>query len=215
MMAIGTATAHSGSPDSIHVTVAGGLTVKASGTWSWAADAAPHELSYVGFALDWGEVSSGNAVGTYHIGDGTAATNVVMQPTSPAQGSSGTWGSVSHTYAKPGTYMVCVIIYDLGETKPFATTGWDSLKAGGTSHNTDNSVDGNHTVQAMCGQIEVTDPSPSPISSVLGVTSPPTSTVATLPSEDGGSPLLPLALLLISFLVSLFVFRTVKVGRKL
>ena len=214
LAAVGTVTAHSGSPDTIHVTQTASLTVKATGTWSWSADAAPHELSYVGFAIDWGDISTGNAVGQFHIGDGTAATNVVLQPTSPAQGSSGAFGPVSHVYAKAGTYVVCVIIYDLGETKPFATTGWDSLRAGGTDRNTDNSVDGKHRVPAMCGQIAVTDPTPSPVSSVLGATSPPTGTAAPEAPQDGGLPLMPLGLLLGSCLASVYVFKTQKVGRR-
>lgn len=214
LAAVGTVTAHSGSPDAIHVTQTASLTVKATGTWSWSADAAPHELSYVGFAIDWGDISSGNAVGQFHIGDGTAATNVVLQPTSPAQSSSGAFGPVSHVYAKAGTYVVCVIIYDLGETKPFATTGWDSLRAGGTDRNTDNSVDGKHRVPAMCGQIAVTDPTPSPVSSVLGATSPPTGTAAPEAPQDGSLPLMPVGLLLGSCLASVYVFTTQKVGRR-
>jgi len=230
MMVVGTVTAGSGSPATIGVSPTGALTVQASGTWSWAEMATNSKLSYTGFAIDWGDVTSGNALGTYHIGDGTPATNVVLQPTSPAQGISGLWGPLSHTYTAPGIYTVCVIIYDLGEVKPFKTTGYHSLKASGTSRNSDNSVDNKLEVPAMCTKVDLTAPSPSstavtvtasspsPFESFQGITSdpsfspPPTGTVS-LPDQKGGLPTMPLFLLIGSFLTSLFVLRTVKVSR--
>jgi hypothetical protein len=147
-------------------------------------------LSYVGFAIDWGDVSSGNAIGTFHIGDGTPATNVIMQPTSPAQGSSGAWGAVSHTYAKAGTYNVCAIIYDLGTSKPFATTGYHSLQAGGTGHNTDNSVDHHFQNSALCAVFVAAAASPTPGQTVAGATSQPTPgpTVAGATSQPAPTP---------------------------
>jgi hypothetical protein len=224
LTAVGTATAHTGSPTAITVSPTSGLAVQASGTWSWPAMASASKLSYVGYAIDWGDVSSGNAVGSYHIGDGTPATNVILQPTSPAQGSSGSWGPVSHTYAAPGTYTVCVIIYDLGLTQPFTTTGYHSLEAGGTSHNTDNSVDKNSQVPATCSPVVLVAPSSSPsptaFESFQGATSEPTATppatdAASLPSgPDQGVPALPLVLLFGSSLASVFVFKTSKVGRR-
>jgi hypothetical protein len=167
-MAVGSAAAHTGSPSGVTVTPTTGLSVSASGTWIWPAMASASTQSYIGFAVDWGDVSSGNAIGTYHIGDGTPSTNVILQ-TSPAQGSSGSFGPVTHTYALPGTYTVCVIIYDLGTSKPFATTGYHSTQAGGTNHNTDNSVDHNQQVPAICGRVGVVTPTPSAV-----VTAPPT-----------------------------------------
>jgi hypothetical protein len=166
--------AHTGSPGTITVTKTGPLAISASGTWSWPAMASAGTLSYVGYAIDWGDVTSGNAIGTFHIGDGTPATNVILQPTTPAQGSSGTWGAVSHTYAKAGTYNVCVIIYDLGPTKPIATTGYHSLQAGGTGHNTDNSVDHHQQVPSLCAVFDAAAATPTPGQTVAGVTSPPT-----------------------------------------
>jgi hypothetical protein len=166
------------------------------------------KLSYAGYAIDWGDVTSGNAVGTYHIGDGTPATNAILQPTTPAQGSSGSWGPVSHTYATAGTYTVCVIMYDLGEVKPFKTTGYHSLQAGGTGRNTDNSVDNKGQVPSMCQQIDVTQPTSSPFQSFRGITAGPTTTppptgTASLPSApDQGVPMLPLFLLAGSCLAS-------------
>ena len=228
MMVVGTVTAGSGSPGTIGASPTGALTVQASGTWSWAEMATNSTLSYTGFAIDWGDVTSGNALGTYHIGDGTPATNVVLQPTSPAQGTSGSWGPVSHTYAAPGIYTVCVILYDLGEVTPFKTTGYHSLKASGTSRNSDNSVDNKQQVPSMCTKVELTasspsvnpvsDVSPSPFESFQGITSdpsfsPPPTGTASLPDQNGGIPTMPLFLLLGSSLASLLVLRTVKVRR--
>jgi hypothetical protein len=234
LTAVGTVMAHTGSPSAITVTPTSGQSIQASGTWSWPAMATAGHLSYIGFAIDWGDVTSGNALGTFHIGDGTPATNVIMQPTSPAQGASGSWGPVSHTYAAPGIYTVCVIIYDLGLTKPFTTTGYHSLQAGGTNHNTDNSVDHGSQVPTMCGRVDLTAPSPSPTAvssptalptptsfeSFQGATSdptaspPPTNAASSPSAPDPGTPALPLALLIASSLAAVFVFRTTKVARR-
>jgi hypothetical protein len=135
LAAVGLVNAGSGSPSTISV-VQDGLTVHASGTWSWPEMDTNPKLSYTGFAVSWGDITSGNTLGAYHLGDGTAATNVVMQIA--IQGDAGPWGPVDHTYATAGTYTVCAIIYDLGEVKPFKTTGYHSLKASGTSRNSDN-----------------------------------------------------------------------------
>jgi hypothetical protein len=159
---VGTVTAHTSAGTGITVTPTGGRSISATGTWHWGGMSGATTLSYVGYAIDWGDVATGNDVGTYHIGDGTAATNLVLQPTTPAQGSDGSWGPVAHTYAKAGTYTVCAIMYDLGPTKPFATTGYHSTQAGGTNHNIDNSVDKGSSVPAECATFAVTDPSASP-----------------------------------------------------
>jgi hypothetical protein len=119
-------------------------------------------LKYGGYAIDWGDVTSGNEIGTYHIGDGTAATNVVIQPSTPDRGTSGTWGPVSHAYASEGSYVVCVIFYDLGTSKPFPLTGYHSLTAGGPDRNTDNSVDHEMTPAVQCSSFKLTNPTPSP-----------------------------------------------------
>ena len=226
LTAVGTVTAHTGSPSAITVTPTTGQSIQASGTWSWPAMATAGHLSYIGFAIDWGDVTSGNALGAYHIGAGTPATNVILQPTSPAQGASGSWGPVSHTYAAPGIYTVCVIIYDLGLTKPFTTTGYHSLQAGGTGHNTDNSVDHASQVPSMCGRVDLTAPSPSPsatptsFESFQGATSDPSSTppptdATSLPSApEPGAPAQPLALLVASSLAAVVVFKTSKVARR-
>jgi hypothetical protein len=218
LMAAGVVFAGSGSPTSIHVDSNSGMIVQVSGKWTWSEMASAKTLSYAGFAIDWGDVTSGNTLGgKYHIGDGTAATNVVMQPTTPARGSSGSWGPVSHTYAKAGDYTVCAIIYDLGETKPFKTAGYHSLKATGVDYNNDNSVDQHNEPAVQCTTITVSDATPAPtqtpFQSFAGITAPPTGTVAPQSGDNSGSPALPLFLLAISGLASTVVFKTVKVRR--
>lgn len=177
LTAAGVVNAHAGNPASIQVMQTGALTIRASGSWSWAEMATASKLSYAGFALDWGDVAAGNAVpkpggGDYHIGDGTAATNVVMQPTSPSQGVTGTWGPVTHTYAQAGTYMVCVIVYDLGQVTPFKASGYHSLTAGGTDHNTDNSAEKNGAPSNNCMSVDVVVPTESPTASASTSTAP-------------------------------------------
>jgi hypothetical protein len=180
VLAVGTATAHTGSSNAITVIPTGPLTISASGTWVWGGMASASTMSYVGFAIDWGDTAAGNDIGTYHVGDGTPATNWIMQPTTPAQGSSGAWGAVSHAYAKPGTYTACVIIYDLGLSKPFATTGYHSLQAGGVNHNVDNSVDKGLATPAKCATFNVAAPP------TTAPTTPPT-TPPTDPPSAGPS----------------------------
>lgn len=217
LTAVGSVAANAPGPATIQVVQTGSMSVDASGTWSWPEMATASKLSYTGFAIDWGDVTSGNAVGSYHVGDGTAATNGVMQSTSPAQGSSGSWGKVSHTYANAGTYKVCVIVYDLGEVTPFKTTGYHSLQAGGTDRNTDNSVDLNSQVPGMCATVDVAAPSATPFQSFQGETSqptgtPPSTSTDSLPSNPNqGLPMLPLILLVGSGILSVLVFKTAKV----
>jgi hypothetical protein len=171
-----------GSSTGITVVDAGGLAVQASGTWDWPENTTAAQKSYLGWAIDWGDVTSGNEVpkpggGAYHVGDGTAATNLVQQPTDPANGSSGTWGPSAHTYAAAGTYTVCVIIYDLGADMPFGDTGYHGLRAGGALRNQDNSVEQNDTVEGNCATITVTKPTPTPtLTPTLTPTPTPTPT---------------------------------------
>jgi hypothetical protein len=227
----GMVSAGSGSPSNIVLDGQAGLTVQVSGTWSWPEMATATRLSYTGFAIDWGDVTSGNAVGSYHVGDGTAATNVVMQPTSPSQGASGNWGPVSHTYAAPGSYHVCVILYDLGEVKPFKTTGYHSLQAGGIGRNTDNSVDQNNQPSALCLDLPVVQPSPSAAPSGTGVSETPTpfesfqgftavpsntppSTGTTGSIGGGSSSGLPIALLLAFGSVAVLAVQSLRLQRQ-
>ena len=73
-----------GDSTGITVDTSGGLSVVATGTWFWSENLTETPMSYLGWALDWGDVTSGNQVpkpggGAYHVGDGTAATNLVHQ----------------------------------------------------------------------------------------------------------------------------------------
>jgi len=229
LMAVGTVLADSPGPSTIHVTKTGALTVQVSGTWTWPEMASAAKLSYAGFAIDWGDITNGNDVGPYHIGDGTSATNVVIQPTSPAQGPSGSFGPVSHTYAAAGSYTVCVIVYDLGQVTPFKTTGYHSLQAGGTGRNVDNSVDQKLDPPVQCATIEVTAPSPSATESFEGatatpfesfegatagpITTPPPTSTAEPSSSDPGLPLLALAALFGSLLASALIARAARLNR--
>jgi hypothetical protein len=194
LIAAGLVNADTGSSGAVTVSK-NGLAVQVSGTWSWPHNALNGKLHYAGFAIDWGDVTSGNQVGPHHIGDGTAATNIVMQPTMPDLGTSGSWGPVSHTYATAGTYTACVIMYDIGEVKPFKTTGYHSLQAGGTGHNTDNAVDDGNTAGVVCATFDVVAPTPTPTlappatptpgQSVEGVTATPTMAPTPFQSVQG------------------------------
>jgi len=229
LMAAAVVTADAPGPATILVASQSGSTVSVSGTWAWAEMATAAKLSYAGYAISWGDVTSGNAIGSYHIGDGTAATNIVFQPTSPAQGASGSWGPVSHTFAGPGTYSVCVIVYDLGQVKPFKTTGYHSLQAGGIGRNIDNSVDQRTGSGAACVTVSIgaptasatepsspsNSPSPaasSPFSSFQGETAGPSApaTGTDTASSDESSPLVPIALVVLFGLSSVLAFGRVK-----
>ncbi|MGZ6272688.1 MAG: hypothetical protein ACXWM8_00110 [Candidatus Limnocylindrales bacterium] len=183
MTAVGFADAGSGWPSGIKTTQ-NDFTVTASGTWSWPEMDTNPKLSWTGFAMSWGDLTSGNTLGAYHLGDGTAATNLVTMI--PVQGDQGPWGPVSHTYAVAGTYTVCVIIYDLGEVQPFKTIGYHSTKASGTSRNSDNSVDNQTAPPVECSTIAVggeggptETPTPTPTATP---TATPTETPTPTPS---------------------------------
>ncbi len=198
LAAAGLVNADTGSPSSVNVTQ-NGLSIQASGTWSWATNANNGQLHYAGFAIDWGDVSVGNQLGTYHIGDGTAATNLVMQPTTPDRGTSGTWGPVDHTYATAGTYTACVIMYDIGQVHPYKTTGYHSLQATGTGRNKDNAVDDQEIGGVQCATFDVVDPTPTPtptpvatptpFQSLQGATATPAATPTPFQSIQGATAL--------------------------
>jgi hypothetical protein len=194
LAAVGMANADTGTSGAMNV-IKNGLSVQVSGTWTWPEEATVVNKHYAGFAIDWGDVTSGNQVGTFHIGDGTAATNVIMQPTTPDRGTSGSWGPASHTYAKAGSYTACVIMYDLGAVKPFKTTGYHSLQAGGTGHNVDNAVDRLGAQGAVCATFDVAPnvptpavtPTPTPFQSFEGATATPAPTPTPFQSFQGAT----------------------------
>jgi hypothetical protein len=227
----GMASAHTSKPASIAATI-NGVQVSVSGSWSWQSQATASLQYKVGYAIDWGDVASGNAVSTFHIGDGTAGTNHVLTNVSPNTGASGAWGPAVHTYAASGTYTVCVIMYDVGPVLAASQppTGQFSLVAGGTGHNTDNSVEELLTPGTQCTQVTVAaatatatatasssasaSATPTPGQSVAGVTSvptvastlPPTSS-STDPTSGGNSPGLSLILLALSMVFGVIALK--------
>ncbi len=185
---VGLASAHTGKPATISASVSGS-SVTVQGTWTWSSQATATAQYKVGYAIDWGDVTNGgNAVGTFHIGDGTAATNVVMTNVSPSSGSSGSFGPTGHTYAAPGTYTICVLIYDVGPVLATSqpTSGQFSLVAGGVGHNPDNSVQENLTPGTQCATVQVAaatatatatpTATPTPTSTVAGASGTPAPT---------------------------------------
>ena len=207
----GMASAHSGKPASIAATI-NGTQVSVSGSWSWQSQATASLQYKIGYAVDWGDVASGNAVGTFHIGDGTAATNHVLTNVSPNSGANGAWGPAVHTYQASGTYTVCVLMYDVGPilaaTQP--PSGQFSLVAGGPGHNVDNSVEELLTPGTQCAQVTVAaatatviatasasssssaaatpTPTPTPFESFLGATSVPTVAPTLPPTATSTDP---------------------------
>jgi hypothetical protein len=187
----GATSAHVADSATISIAKVGTLQASASGGWNWASDSGL--ANYVGFAIDWGDVTSGNELGGFHVGDGTAATNAVLYPTSPDKGLSGTWGPKTHTYAAPGIYRVCVIVYDLGQVTPFATTGYHSTIATGANRNSDNTVDRALQTNGMCATVDFPASSPSMSAGasaseiVGGATSTPLATPPSTSTGDSGS----------------------------
>ncbi len=158
-----------------------GSKVTASGTWSWSECLNRSRMKkHVGFAIDWG--------------DGTGVQNPSPPPSAPRDGvyasdmsgwnnadhcnfaSTGTWGSISHTFAYGGTYNVCVITYGVqtgSANHPHAdppSTGMHSTDPWG---NKDNSLDQHD--QQICQ-----------LHSVAGPTAPPSATPTYTPAPGQG-----------------------------
>lgn len=150
-----------------------GMTVTVSGDWAWQEKQDPcgpgtSTNRAVGWAADWGDGWDGNFVqskgapkGTgYHMGGpddnlvsvsdandgrgdcGAAAPIPLRHNDGP--GVVGTWGPISHTYAAPGTYEICVVTYDVryyGSGENLRLKDAKQLVAGGRDHNRDNSAE--------------------------------------------------------------------------
>jgi hypothetical protein len=162
----GTALADSGSPTSI-TTGINALEVTVSGTWTWEAQSCNNNSDkIVGWAVAWGEPGyTANPVpkvggGSYFMGDSVQG-NTVFTAGATCTSFPGDWGPLSHTYAAPGHYDICVIIYDLRDPAP--ATGAHSKLAGGADRNTDNSVEENFIKDdSICKEASVTvDHAPS------------------------------------------------------
>ncbi|MFO1539794.1 MAG: hypothetical protein ACKOTZ_05005, partial [Chloroflexota bacterium] len=158
------------SPDPLTIDVEqDGYTVTLTGTWEWPQKNAPcgpgtRTNRAAGWAVDWDEGFTGNAVPSkkgpaglmYHMG--SADDNLVNRSSAnnglgdcgvaaDGGGVTGTWGPISYTYAAPGTYEVCVLLYDVrykqsgGQTVVYDTK---QLVAGGSNRNRDNSAETNY-----------------------------------------------------------------------
>src|SRR5690606_23384158 len=111
-----------------------GLTVTLSGTWTWPAKTMPcgpgtSSNRAVGWAADWGDGFTGNFVHSkdsaasvgFHMGSATdnkvkvsSANNGLGDCGTGSSGpATGTFGGLTHTYAKSGTYDACVVLYDV------------------------------------------------------------------------------------------------------
>ncbi|MFO1539793.1 MAG: hypothetical protein ACKOTZ_05000 [Chloroflexota bacterium] len=164
------AAADSADPVTVDV-VQDGLTVTFSGTWGWTSKFAPcgpgtTTNRSVGWQADWDDGFTGNPVPSkrgpagllYHMG--SATDNAIYRSSANGglgdcgiaapngAGVVGTWGPISHTYAEPGEYHVCVLMYDVRYTQ--TTTGRTvvrdarQLVAGGANRNRDNSAETNN-----------------------------------------------------------------------
>jgi hypothetical protein len=136
--------AGAGTPTGAVTVSTSGLTATLSGTWSWSEQKSPCGPGTAadraaGWAVQWGDRTTGNSVlkkGSkpqtfFHVG--TATDNTVYHSSAnsglgdcgnaPAgKPAAGTWGPISHTYATPGTYTACTIIYDVHYNKQGLTT---------------------------------------------------------------------------------------------
>lgn len=164
----GTAAADSADPLTIDVQQ-DGLTVTLSGTWVWTSRTAPcgpgtSSNRAVGWQADWDDGFAGNPVPSkrgpagliYHMG--TATDNTVYRSAANGGlgdcgvarvggGVTGTWGPISYTYAQPGVYRVCVLMYDVrysGTGGSIILRDSKQLIAGGPNRNRDNSAETNY-----------------------------------------------------------------------
>ena len=160
-----------------------GLTVTVDGNWQWpthVGDCNAHKDIFVGFAVDWGDPDApGNTVGSTGFDVGVLAGDANNATDNAVHGAtdcgtfnvfnSGTWGPLSHTYAKAGSFDVCVLMYDVRNDAPDDTipaSGYHGLTAGGADRNKDNSAEKNQDTPAGNGcfttTIVIATPTPTP-----------------------------------------------------
>jgi len=174
--------ADSGNPANIQAAVSGN-TVTVTGDWSWAKCGT---TKIIGWAVSWGDPDfTGNPLpkvggGFYYMGDANQG-NAVKTTGDACTGTSGPLnGSLSHTYAAPGTYDVCVIVYDIVKNKDGSyPTGKHGVLAGGDDRNIDNSVEENDLEgQHICLSPEIPVVIPDAPSITIDKTASPTQLLA-------------------------------------
>ena len=189
-----------------------GLTVTVDGNWQWpthVGDCALNKQIFVGFAVDWGDSEApGNPVGSTGFdvgvlaGDANNATDNAVHGAldcgtfdAVAGFNSGTWGPISHTFAKAGTYDVCVLMYDVRfrvDEEVIPPTGHHSLVAGGDNRNDDNSAEKNQQTPLGNGCFATTIVVATPTATPTAI--PTASATATQVVEAGtGTPAASLA----------------------
>jgi|GEM_PF-2538109 len=174
------------SPDPVTIDVEqDGATVTLSGTWEWLSKDDPcgpgtRDNRAAGWAVDWDEgftgnivPSKGNSVLKYHMGSATDNRVSVSEENDGLgdcgwslgdSGVEGTWGPISYTYTEPGTYDICVLMYDVRYTMKNGVPvlrDTKQLTAGGSSRNTDNSAETNYySAGNQCAEatIEIGEP---------------------------------------------------------
>src|SRR6185295_12110219 len=108
------------------------LKVTIDGNWHWLSRDYPCiDGRWNGWAIDWGDYngnfvqSKDQAAGVgFHVGspngdpnntdDNTVSTNKDCGSSGDSNGKAqGEWGPITHTYATPGTYHICALMYDI------------------------------------------------------------------------------------------------------
>ena len=136
---------------SLTVNPDGSKTLTVQGTWDWGTNGpcdSSNDLKAVGYAIDWNDVTQpGNLVAS-GVDVGTPTDNLVRPASNMSfavcMTNSGAFGPLSHTYSAttPLPSLVCAVTYDVHIDKgQIATSGNHSTKAGGSDHNTDNSLE--------------------------------------------------------------------------
>jgi hypothetical protein len=121
--------------------------VTVSGKWRWETSVVTCDSRAdrtVGWAIDWDDPADpGASLGTTGLEVGTADDPLVHTTSDCSQQAQGTlgghWGPASHRYRSPGTYSVCVVLYDV-HIKAEAS-GVYSRVAAGEGRNRDNSAE--------------------------------------------------------------------------
>ena len=144
--------------------VDGSKTLTVQGTWDWGANGpcdSTNDKKAVGYAVDWNDVNQpGNLVAS-GVDVGTPTDNLVRPANNTSfvvcTTNSGAFGPLSHTYSAttPLPSTVCAVTYDvhIGKEGQIATSGNHSTKAGGSNHNTDNSLEEPFTGVATCASL--------------------------------------------------------------